>query len=321
MRSQISTDATALGQFVTEALASAGGLDLFRTAEQDPGSRAEAIEKILTPFGVWDLDPRSDAAEFEAAAAVARAAGSFAVPYPVCERLASADRSGGVLLVAGEGSNLAAHADLDLVWTAVDPLGHRYQVKHAGSKPLGTRLGRFATRVDISAEPGTSREEGRAKAAALMTLQGWWLLGLLDRSVAKAAQYVQEREQFGRRLAAFQAVSFGIADMSVEVHKLEELAKYTLWSQWASTEDSTALVDALALRAAALEAAERVLRGTHQLHGAMGFCDETDVSLLSRASHLVRRLPIGVEQTYQLLTDAVMDHGLAGPFADPAELA
>ncbi|MFI5623364.1 acyl-CoA dehydrogenase family protein [Nocardioides sp. NPDC051685] len=321
MMSQISTDAATLGQFVTEALAGAGGLDVFRAAEKEPGARAEAVEKILTPFGVWDLDPHADAAEFEAAATVARAAGSFAVPYPVCERLASADRSRSLLLVAGEGSNLGAHADLDLAWTAVDPHGHRYEVKQAASAPLGTRLGAFATRVDIRSHDDPTSADGRAEAAALMTLQGWWLLGLLERCVADTSQYVQEREQFGRRLAAFQAVGFSIAEISVEVHKLEELAKYTLWSQWASTEASTALVDALALRAASLEAAERVLRGTHQLHGAMGFCDETDVSVLSRASHLVRRLPIGVEQTFELLTDAVADHGLAGPFADPAELA
>ena len=42
--------------------------------------------------------------------------------------------------------------------------------------------------------------------------------------------------------------------------------------------------DALALRMSAIEAAEIVFRVCHQLHGAVGFCDETTLSWLSRYS-------------------------------------
>ena len=52
------------------------------------------------------------------------------------------------------------------------------------------------------------------------------------------------------------------------------LAKYALWSVQAAA-SAEALDDALALRLAALEAAEVVFRVAHQLHGAIGFCDET----------------------------------------------
>ena len=43
---------------------------------------------------------------------------------------------------------------------------------------------------------------------------------------------------------------------------------------------------------AAIEAAEVVFRVCHQLHGAVGFCDETTLSWLSRYSQPLRRLPL-----------------------------
>ena len=63
-----------------------------------------------------------------------------------------------------------------------------------------------------------------------------------------------------------------------------------------------ALADALALRMAAIEAAEVVFRVCHQLHGAVGFCDETTLSWLSRYSQPLRRLPLGLSATRDQLT-------------------
>ncbi len=53
-----------------------------------------------------------------------------------------------------------------------------------------------------------------------------------------------------------------------------------------------AINDALASRLAAIEAAEVVFRVCHQLHGAVGFCDETTLSWLSRYSQPLRRLAL-----------------------------
>ena len=46
-----------------------------------------------------------------------------------------------------------------------------------------------------------------------------------------------------------------------------------------------------------------MFRITHQLHGAIGFCDETALSWLSRASQPLRRLPLGPSATRAALTD------------------
>ena len=76
--------------------------------------------------------------------------------------------------------------------------------------------------------------------------------------------------------------------------------------------------DAIALRVAALEAAEIVFRVAHQLHAAIGFCDETFVSWLSRHSQPLRRLPLGLSATREALSAEVGRHGLSGLFDELA---
>ena len=97
-------------------------------------------------------------------------------------------------------------------------------------------------------------------------------------------------------------MQFQLTDAEVERAAVEELAKYALWSIQAGQPE--ALDDALALRLAAIEAAEIVFRVAHQLHGAIGFCDETPLSWLSRYSQPLRRLPFGLSATRSTLTEA-----------------
>jgi hypothetical protein len=58
-----------------------------------------------------------------------------------------------------------------------------------------------------------------------------------------------------------------------------------------------------------------VFRVCHQLHGAIGFCDETTLSWLSRASQPLRRLPLGLAGTRDQLTRHLGRHGLTGLFS------
>jgi alkylation response protein AidB-like acyl-CoA dehydrogenase len=99
----------------------------------------------------------------------------------------------------------------------------------------------------------------------------------------------------------------------VERSGLDILAKYALWS--IATGRPEALNDALALRMSALEAAEVVFRVCHQLHGAVGFCDETTLSWLSRYSQPLRRLPLGLSATRDQLTRRAGRAGLTGLYA------
>jgi hypothetical protein len=147
-----------------------------------------------------------------------------------------------------------------------------------------------------------------------LVLACWTLLGMLDRAIDLTVEHVKARQQFGQPLSAFQGVQFQLTEAEVERSGTDILAKYALWSVQAGNPEATQ--DALALRVAALEAAEIVFRVAHQLHGAMGFCDETPLSWLSRNSQPLRRVPFGLSKTRALLTEMIGRNGLTGLFND-----
>jgi hypothetical protein len=303
MNSSLAEEAVEVAGVLRESIATAGGVDILRRAVDDPAVRDVAGD-LVDAIGLWELEPLEDPLQLEVAAAASQAAGFYALPYPVTERFARSAGGEATAVVGTEPTALVAHGDLPLDWTGVEPDGllHRLTLDSA---PLGTKLAPFAVRM--AAEP--MGERAPAAASLGLTLQSWWLLGLLEHAVADTVRYTREREQFGRRLISFQAVGFQLADMAVAVEALGELGKYTLWR--IATAGDGSLVDAVALRSAAVAAASTVLRGAHQLHGAMGFTDEVDVSWLSRASQLVRRLPEGAHSTAARLVALIDADGWA----------
>jgi 3-oxo-4-pregnene-20-carboxyl-CoA dehydrogenase alpha subunit len=308
MKSRLSEEAVELGVVVRSAIDELGGLAIARLASLEPSSRGNAIEPVLDRLGLWELSPLEDQVELEAAAASCSAAGWHGLPYPIAERLARPSEAEGLLLVGGRRP-LAVHADLPLKWVACDILGNQARVVRTGP-PLGTKLGNFISEIEIEFLDARIPRE----AALLTTLQLWWLLGLLGRATAMSRAHSQSREQFGRPLAANQAVQFMISDMVVALRGFTELAKYTIWSLGQPGRRDQWLVDALTLRVAGLEAAQEVMHSAHQLHGAIGFCDEHDLSWLSRLSHGVRRIPLGQSETEEFLLDAVTKSGFDAIF-------
>ncbi|PQM47655.1 hypothetical protein C1Y40_02129 [Mycobacterium talmoniae] len=76
--------------------------------------------------------------------------------------------------------------------------------------------------------------------------------------------------------------------------------------------------DAVVLRLKAVETARQVLRIAHQLLGALGFCDESDISVLDRHTQPLIRLPLGGEALALRLTAAVRDDELETLFTRTA---
>lgn len=299
MNPHLSEEAVEVGVVLRESIDAAGGVDLLRRAIADPSARS-AAEKVLDDVGLWDLDPARDRLELEIAATSCHAAGRVALPYPIVERL-GAPTGEAVLLAPTTGPCLAAHVDLDLNWSAVDLAGARYEVLSHGPL-LRTRLAPFSADVRLRGSGASDPD----RAALITTLQAWWVLGLLERAFEDTVQYSREREQFGRAIIHFQGVGFQLADMTVEVEGLRELAKYTLWAVGTR---AGGLVDAVGLRVAALRAADVVLGAAHQVHGAMGFTSEVDVSWLSLASQMPRRTPAGRHATAGIFADLVDEAG------------
>jgi hypothetical protein len=227
----------------------------------------------------------------------------------VAERLArSADLDADGLVVVGDVRPSAPLAGLeDLRWVAASLDGRRFAAK---PQPMTetARAGGYVAPLALDALD----DEGARDLALGLVLPVWTLLGMLDRAIALTVHHVHDREQFGQPLASFQGVQFQLTDAEVERAGVEELAKHALWSVQAARPG--AIDDAVALRLAAVEAAEVVFRIAHQLHGAIGFCDETTLSWVSRASEPVRRLPFGVAGTRDVLTRRIDARGLAGLF-------
>ncbi len=312
MKIDLSEEAAEYGRLALRALEAAGGDRLVQLAEQEPDRRDAIVAPVLGELGAWELDPRSDGGELEAAAALCRSAGYWAVAYPVAERLARpTDLDVDGLVVVADSGPAGAVAGLDLRWAAVTLSGCRSRaVARTPSAP--PRSTAFVAELDL--EPVDS--DGARDAALGLVLPCWTLLGMLDRAIDLTRAHVLVREQFGQPLAAFQGVQFQLTEAEVERSGVEVLAKYALWSVQAGGGD--ALDDALALRMAAIEAAEAVFRVAHQLHGAIGFCDETALSWLSRYSQPLRRLPLGLSATLDRLTRSLGRRGLTGLFSDVA---
>lgn len=301
----LSDDAVEFGRQARHAFESAGGDQLVARAEAAPQTREALVGPVLAALGAWELDPRSDADDLEAAAALCRSAGYWALPYPLAERLsAPADLDVDGLIVVGGARPAGAVAGVESRWAAVSVDGARYRVTGLGPPQPG-----FVAELELS----PLDEAGGRDVAPGLVLPCWTLLGMLDRAVELTVAHVTLRTQFGQSLASFQGVQFQLTDAEVERTGLDILAKHALWS--IATDQPGAIEDALALRMAALEAADVVFRVCHQLHGAVGFCDETTLSWLSRYSQPLRRLPFGLSGTRDHLTRAAGHHGLAGLFA------
>nr|MDT0664801.1 hypothetical protein [Micromonospora sp. DSM 115978] len=87
MNIELSDEAVEYGRTVQRAIEAAGGDLLVQAAEQEPEQRASVIAPALAELGAWELEPRASSDELEAAAALCRGVGWWALPYPVAERL------------------------------------------------------------------------------------------------------------------------------------------------------------------------------------------------------------------------------------------
>ncbi len=296
---ELSDDATEYGRQTRRAFESAGGDQLLQRADAAPETRETLVAPVLAELGAWDLDVRADAESREAAAALCRSAGYWALPYPLAERLAApADLDVDGLIVIAADTPEGAVAGLQGRWAAVTLDGARSTaVATAVTGPA------FTAALELTAIDAA----GASDVALGLVLPCWTLLGMLDRAIELTIAHITLRKQFGQPLSAFQAVQFQLTDAEVERSGVDVLAKHALWS--------LDVDDALALRLAAVEAAEVVFRVCHQLHGAVGFCDETTLSWLSRYSQPLRRLPFGLSGTRDQLTRRIGRRGLTGLFS------
>jgi alkylation response protein AidB-like acyl-CoA dehydrogenase len=101
------------------------------------------------------------------------------------------------------------------------------------------------------------------------------LVGIAQRAMEMAVDYAKEREQFGRPIGAYQAVSHRCAQMMLEV---ESARSTTLYAAWAADHEPEWLALAASMaKAFAADAGWRVTASSLQVHGGIGFTWEHDL--------------------------------------------
>jgi alkylation response protein AidB-like acyl-CoA dehydrogenase len=122
--------------------------------------------------------------------------------------------------------------------------------------------------VAAEASIGLMADRAAAGSAAL-------LIGLADRMITMAADYAQERHQFGKPIGSFQAVQHLLANARVRLEFARPVTYRAAWSL-ASSQASVSH-DASMAKTMASEAAELAARVALQVHGAIGYTWESDL--------------------------------------------
>lgn len=308
MKTDLPQDISDFAAVAGKRLNRLGGPPAALRAETDDTIR-DAARTALDEVGAFDLDVRSEPDDLLAAAVLCQAAGATVLPYPLVEDLLAID--GARLTLVNPKAPRIDHGDLAGDWIAADLDGNRYRPQ-PGSR-TGAKLGPFLVPATLSA-PDASVPA--ADVNLHLVLGSWRILGAVQQSLRVVTEHVRARIQFGKPLADFQAVRFAVADAAVAVRGLHELAKFTI----CRPETLAAQIhsaDALILRLKAADTARQVMRTSHQLLGALGFCDESDVSVLDRHTQPLIRLPLGTEELALRLIPCVSDGSFETLFSEP----
>jgi len=117
------------------------------------------------------------------------------------------------------------------------------------------------------------RDRAHVSIAAEMT-------GTAHRIFDMSLAYAKEREQFDRPIGSFQAIQHKLADMSLALQRATAAVQYGAMTCDANAGDRTLACHSA--KAAAGEAARRILKDGAQIHGGIGYTWEHDLHLYLR---------------------------------------
>ena len=174
-----------------------------------------------------------------------------------------------LLLVEGDSARLIARADAEITPVkAIDPTRHYFRVVAGGAESLPGDVAAGLDRVEVS----LSAE----------------LVGVSQRAMEMAVEYARVRQQFGRPIGAYQAVSHRCADMLVDV---ESARSATLFAAWAADADPAQLpLAASVAKAQAAESGWNVAASALQVFGGIGFTWEHDLHFFMKRAAADARL-------------------------------
>ena len=119
--------------------------------------------------------------------------------------------------------------------------------------------------------PGGSREPfgGTIDLTRAFVALAAEAVGVAQRALEYAVEYASTREQFGRKIGVYQAISHPLADTYVETEMARSLSYAAAWA--VDSDPAAAPVAAASAKAFAAETAVRACERAIQVHGGIGF--------------------------------------------------
>ncbi len=181
---------------------------------------------------------------------------------PLAPRAVDADTAG-LILLAGDGQ--VQDATIGAEHQSVDPARHLFDVTATGEAQTAYTAKAF--------------EFGALATAAQLVGAGQAMLDM-------AVEYAKQRTQFGTVIGSYQAIKHKLADVHIAV----ELARPLVYGAALALADGSPTLarDVSAAKVAANEAALLAARSSLQTHGAIGFTQEHDLSLLLLRTQALR---------------------------------
>lgn len=105
------------------------------------------------------------------------------------------------------------------------------------------------------------------------------MLGASERAQELAKDYACQRVQFGKPIAAFQAIQHYLAQMAIENTALETLLYYAAWNL---DKGNCARADVARTKLAAGNVVKYATSKSAEIYGGMGFVDEVDIAYYLR---------------------------------------
>ncbi|MDQ0691363.1 acyl-CoA dehydrogenase family protein [Arthrobacter sp. W4I7] len=298
-------EVVAFAQSARQAFTGKGLGDVWREPPADSPQHSAAYD-ILLSLGLGDMqDAPRDLVTALAASALAEEAGRVALPVPVAAlltgKIAGLDVPVHAVSEVGGPAVLVDYARVFEGSRLVTPNGEVLATRVLPSPPTARMLAPFAARV--LPQPDSPLSPDVNVWAWHELFSAFSALGALDKVLELCQSHLKERIQFGKPLKARQALEHRFVDSVVVQRGLRELCAFTAWRL--VREEGPGTGAALTLRLVHLEAIESIMRNAHQIHGAIGFCFEHDLAVLSQYLQFRRYQPLSLGRTRSALGDYI----------------
>ena len=190
--------------------------------------------------------------------------------------IASGEGRGSVGVVSDAGALVPDADTAELIVLVENGSATAYEASAVQAEPVDTidSTRRF---FRVEANGGGEPLEGDVEGALqrIQVALAAELVGVAQRTMEMAVEYAKERQQFGRPIGAYQAVSHRCAQMLLET---EGARACTLYASWAADHEPESLPLAASMaKAYASDAGWRVAASSLQVHGGIGFTWEHDL--------------------------------------------